>query len=111
LQWSSDLKLEFETFQCYHIIYNFDASAFNFFIGINCENTSESPQEQLEDQKSEDGSDFHDSEYEISDDDVLFEVHTDEGIESGMSTKCKEKGTKSLLMASGNNEVNSDYEE
>jgi MuDR family transposase/MULE transposase domain len=28
-----------------------------------------------------------------------------------MSTKCKEKDTKSLLMAGGDNEVNSDYEE
>jgi hypothetical protein len=28
-----------------------------------------------------------------------------------MSTKYKKKGTKSLLMASGDNEINSDYEE
>jgi hypothetical protein len=80
------LKLEFETFQCYHIIFNFDASTFDIFIGISCENTSESSQVQLEDQESKDGSDYHDSEYEISDDDVLFEIHIDEGIVNDMST-------------------------
>lgn len=59
---------------------------------------------------NEEGSVFHDSEYEISDDDELFEINVDEDIERGMS-KSKEEGRNSLLIASRNNEVHSDYGE